>query len=406
LGRAIGYDSVGTVEFLLARDGDTPCFLELNTRLQVEHTVTEQITGLDLVEWQIRLAFGDALPLAQNDVHAKGWAIEARVNSEDAARGYRPEPGIVTVYSESCADGVRIDSGIEAGSVVSLHYDSLLAKVIGYGATRAVAARRLDEGLAKLEVGGLVTNQSFLREILAAPSFLEAPLDTDFIVRNFPSGWRPQREIATHAALVATLATLFPFPRASTSGSPWEDKTGFRLMKAAGCRGRARMMVRIEGEGEMAVDITDEGEWLRALVGTETWDGAFCWIDPRHVELRPKSGAARRFTVSPSKGGHSVWHVGLRFECLVEPRLEALARVESEQEQGRDAIVSPMPGLVVAVNVTAGETVARGSQVAVIEAMKLVFHLQADIDGRVRAVLCSPGDVVVSGQRLLEIDPV
>ena len=187
LGREIGYDSLGTVEFVLAEGADKPYFLEMNTRLQVEHPVTEQVTGLDLVEWQIRIAAGEELPLAQADIGVTGWAVEARVNCEDPAHGHRPEFGTVGHYAEPALPGLRVESGIAAGSVVSPHYDSMVAKLIGYGATRTQAIDRLRDGLAAFDAAGIGTNQALLRAIVDHPLFRSGRLTTGFLSRPYPT---------------------------------------------------------------------------------------------------------------------------------------------------------------------------------------------------------------------------
>ena len=189
LGREIGYDSLGTVEFVLGEEDQTPYFLEMNTRLQVEHPVTEIVTGLDLVEWQIRIAQGESLPLEQSAIGIDGWAIEARINCEDPARGHRPELGTVGHYVEPTGSGVRTDSGIASGSEIPSQYDSMVAKLIGHGATRAQAVERLRDALATFEASGIGTNQSLLLAIVEHSLFRSGRLTTGYLAEAFPGGW-------------------------------------------------------------------------------------------------------------------------------------------------------------------------------------------------------------------------
>ena len=190
LGKAIRYDSLGTVEFLLDHDTGETYFLEMNTRLQVEHPVTEAITVLDLVEWQIRIAAGEDLPATQEQIKAKGWAIEARVNAEDPANNYRPETGPINLYREpSCAD-VRVDSGIRQNSVISPYYDPMLAKVIGQGTDREQARQALIRGLGEFTIAGTGTNLEFLSSILRHVNFSAGALTTNYLKDTFTDGWK------------------------------------------------------------------------------------------------------------------------------------------------------------------------------------------------------------------------
>ncbi len=192
LGRAIGYDFAGTVEFIMDRDSDDPYFLEMNTRLQVEHPVTEFITGIDLVEWQLLAAAGEKLPLTQEQIRVRGHAIEARITAERADLGFQPATGRLSVVD--APHGVRFDSGVEAGSQVSLYYDSMLAKLIAHGADRAAALSRLTKGLSELTLLGVPTIQPFLRDALRQPLFADGKATTRFIETAFPDGWKPNPE--------------------------------------------------------------------------------------------------------------------------------------------------------------------------------------------------------------------
>jgi 3-methylcrotonyl-CoA carboxylase alpha subunit len=232
LGRAIGYDSAGTVEFIMEAGSDQPYFLEMNTRLQVEHPVSEFITGVDLVEWQLIAAAGESLPLKQDQVQVRGHAIEARITAERADLDFRSATGDLTEVS--IPRGVRVDSGVEAGSQISLYYDSLLAKVIAHGVDRDAALARLSAGLSEMAILGVPTTQAFLRDAIAQPSFRDARATTRFIETSFPEGWRPDEAelVVLRAAACVTSAA----PRVSDVGAdwvnPWQQRSGVRVTSA------------------------------------------------------------------------------------------------------------------------------------------------------------------------------
>ncbi len=384
LGRAIGYESLGTVEFILEAGGEAPYFLEMNTRLQVEHPVTEAITGLDLVELQLRIAAGEALPFTQDEVRAQGAAIEVRLNAEDPGAGYRPQLGRVLNYTAPLGEGVRADSGVGAGSEVTPYYDSLLLKLIGSGADRAQAAQRLRAALDRLVLLGVGSNQAFLRDILRSRNFAEAVLTTGFLAETFPGGWQaaaPEPALLARAA-AARVAAL----RGAVAG-PWTALAGFRTLTQAGLPGRCRMSVLAESGEPVVVDVLAAGAGYAAEI-----DG-------------------RRFTVDLSapqaiEGDH-VWlfAAGRAWSFTVRPLLEAMAeRAERAGAAGSD-VTAPMPGLVTALHAAEGQVVRKGEVLAVMEAMKLVLSLPAPADGTVRAVPCRVGQTVAGGAVLVAVTP-
>ena len=219
-GKAIGYTGAGTVEFLLDRDGRF-YFLEVNTRLQAEHPVTEAVTGLDLVELQVRVAEGDPLPFGQDDLRLDGHAIEARLYAEDPAADFLPATGRVALWAPAALPGVRYDSGIEAGAEVSVHYDPLLAKIVAHGPSRAEACDRLTVALRRLALGGVTTNRDFLLAVLTHPAFAAGEIDTHFIERHLAGAQRgPQRNPAADR-VHAIVAAMIPSPGWCGSRSPW-----------------------------------------------------------------------------------------------------------------------------------------------------------------------------------------
>ncbi len=408
LGREIGYDSLGTVEFVLAESSETPYFLEMNTRLQVEHPVTEQMTGLDLVEWQIRIAAGEALPLAQEQIAVSGWAIEARINCEDPAHGHRPEFGTVGRYVEPSLPGLRVDSGIAAGSIVSPHYDSMVAKLIGYGSTRAQAVDRLRDGLVSFEVAGIGTNQSLLAAIVDAPLFRSGRLTTGFLGEAFPGGWHDDAAALHGARIAAALLALHQREgRATDAADPWQQGSGYRFMAAAGRRAAMRLRVALDGE-EVALSIERDaqGLWL-ARSGDDAAEPLRAqWLDDDVLLVSPRHGVARRYVVARDGDVTVVNHLGTRWRFHLLSEVRALARAASHADAQGDEIRSEMPGAVTEIRVAPGDAVAAGDVLVVMEAMKLIFPLVAARAGVVAMVCCNAGDVVPRGQILVKLEPL
>ncbi|HMJ97840.1 MAG TPA: biotin carboxylase N-terminal domain-containing protein, partial [Reyranella sp.] len=232
LGRAIGYDSVGTIEFIMDQGSDSPYFLEMNTRLQVEHPVTELTTGIDLVEWQLLAAAGERLPLAQDHIRRHGHAIEARLTAERADRSFQPATGELSVVE--APRGLRFDSGVEAGSQVSLYYDSLLAKLIAHGGDRDEALSRLSAGLADLTLLGVPTTQAFLRDAIRHPIFAGGHATTRFIEKAFPDGWTPDADALRRLRAAACVSWAEPRMTDATSEwvSPWNRRSAVRVTTA------------------------------------------------------------------------------------------------------------------------------------------------------------------------------
>ncbi len=422
LGREIGYDSLGTVEFVLAEGAETPYFLEMNTRLQVEHPVTETVTGLDLVEWQIRIAAGEALPLAQEDIAASGWAVEARINCEDPSQGHRPEFGTVGRYVEPALPGLRVDSGIATGSVVSPHYDSMVAKLIGHGPTRAQAVDRLRDGLAAFEAAGIGTNQSLLRAIVDHPLFRGGRLTTGFLGEAFPAGWHDDPAALRGARIAAALYALRAREgRAGDPQDPWQRASGWRFMAAAGRRAAMRVRVALDDE-ELALSIErdDAVQGANAAPGEAQGGGSYLvrvaegaaepvrasWLGDDVVLLAPGQGPARRFVVAREGDVTVVNHLGTRWRLRLLSEVRALARAAAQGAAQGDEIRSEMPGAVTEIHVAPGDAVAAGDVLVVMEAMKLIFPLVAARAGTVAAVPCRPGDVVPRGQTLVQLEPL
>jgi len=406
LGKAIHYDSLGTVEFIL--DGDSadagtggPWFLEMNTRLQVEHPVTEAITGLDLVEWQIRIAEGNALPLRQSDIAAHGSAIEVRLNAEDPAHGYRPRTGKVVLFDEPTGKGIRVDTGVRPGSTVTPHYDSMLAKVIGRAPDRAAAIERLSAALDELTLLGVGSNKEFLRDIISHPRFRTGELTTSFIPEVFPDGWQEPRDSApVDIAAVLVWAGRQPPPKGP---GPWGSLGGFRMFSADANRGRIALAVERDGETSR-VELSDSqgGFQIRR-------DGAV-------VNAEAALASSRLVLSVDGTRSHYIWvaegeriwiaHEGRSAEFSVRPWIEtAGGGAGGAAAGGGNRVTASMPGQISAIRVEVGQTVTAGEIVAVLEAMKLLYSLPASASGKVVGVFASAGDNVAAGAALVEIEP-
>ena len=390
--RAIAYDNAGTVEFLLDDSGNF-YFLEMNTRLQVEHPVTEEITGLDLVREQIRVAEGNELSFRQEDLHITGHAIEARLYAEDPANEFLPAVGRILVWRPDPEHPARIESGVAAGTEVSVHFDPMLAKVIVHAPTRTEAALRLAQSLERLQSPGVVTNRDFLVNVLRHEAFIAGDTRTDFIERHQPARERqlPPTELG-RAALAVALATQ-ELRRAEA-----------RVLATipSGWRNNPSMMqqVRYSHRGEEVA-----AGYLRRR------DGAFsCEVNGQSVEARIIDSAAGqieieidglRSTFSVTSEGANHWAQSSSGEvALVE--IPRFPRPRQGQEAGGYA--APMPGKVVAVNVEAGQAVNAGQLLIVLEAMKMEHRITCSEAGIVKELRVQVGQQVDAGQVMLVIE--
>src|ERR1043166_2057389 len=372
---AVGYVGAGTVEFIAdASDGlkaDRFWFMEMNTRLQVEHPVTEAITGLDLVEWQLRVAAGETLSRIQSELKIDGHAIEARLYAEDPNKGFLPSVGRLERLLLPDGDGIRVDSGVREGDEVSVFYDPMIAKVIAHAATREAAAARLAQALAGSEVAGVHANAGFLVRALREPDFLAGDIDTGFIERHrealIPAQSIPRPEIIASAALFLVEARA----KASTGSDPWNAQDGFRLS------GEAREIAEFAVEGNrVAVEILHRrGGGLALSIAGKS-------VAPAHASaMRLASG-----DIAVMEAGDT-WTLGLH-----DPFAEAEGRGTAS-----DRIVAPMPGKIVQLLVRPGESVKRGQPLAVLEAMKMEHTLAAPADALVATVDAAAGDQVGEG---------
>ncbi|WP_116110727.1 acetyl-CoA carboxylase biotin carboxylase subunit [Amycolatopsis ruanii] len=387
--RSVGYVGAGTVEFIVsARKPDEFFFMEMNTRLQVEHPVTEMVTGLDLVEWQVRVAAGEPLSLTQDDIRLNGHAVEARVYAEDPARGFVPTGGTGRALDEPRGQGVRVDSSLTEGSVVGSNYDPMLAKVIAWGPDRASALHRLDRALAGTSVLGVPTNVTFLRALLADPDVQAGRLDTGLVERRLDElveSVVPEEFFV--AAAMDRLLGLVP----ADSSDPWSVPSGWRLGGPGGVTfrlraGDAEALVTIEGAPD-AARVTVDGGVPVAVSARRTgnrlevhYDGEF---------RRYLRADAPRDRVWLGRDGHGV---------VVGERPNLLATHGDASEAG--PVVSPMPGTVLVVKVAQGDVVSAGAPLLVVEAMKMEHTLVAPVDGVVSELRVQVGQQVALDETL------
>jgi 3-methylcrotonyl-CoA carboxylase alpha subunit len=393
---AVGYVNAGTVEFIA--DAGRFYFIEMNTRLQVEHPVTEMITGLDLVEWQLRVACGERLPLGQHEIHAKGHAIEARVYAEDPDKGFLPAAGTIRHWRAPAGEGVRVDTGFRAGDTVTPYYDSLLAKLIVWGEDRGEALRRMHDALGAFEIAGVTTNLAFLQALLARPEVASGNIDTGLIERELSALTRSQRPVAARDVAAACAAVLLrerAGQKVRPLDSPWNRSDGWML---AGRRAR-RLSFRRGSEhweatlsyerSHMSLEFAGRRDALRATPG----EGASFEVGLGEAAERASAAWAGRDLHLSTPRGPLALHWTDPFAG------------DGGESAGGGRIVAPMPGTVTRILATAGAQVARGAPLLVLEAMKMEHTLRAPADGRLEALRCAVGDVVQEGAELADFVP-
>jgi 3-methylcrotonyl-CoA carboxylase alpha subunit len=418
--RAVKYVGAGTVEFIVEQRGPSAApgrpkqasapsgsvgaraemnffFMEMNTRLQVEHPVTEAITGLDLVEWQLRVAAGEPLPLRQDELRIQGHAIEARLCAETPDNNFLPATGRLLVYrTPDCSaftpSVVRVDDGVRQGDAISPFYDSMIAKLIVHGATREQALARLDEALARTHIVGLATNVQFLRYVVRSRSFAQADLDTALIQREQAVLFH-QEPVGLPLAAACAVANTLLGERALEGADPFSRRDGWRSHGAA----MRRFAFEFGGEHKQAELTYLHDGGLHLLVGgvggplhfEPRADGIEVHFEGRRVLARVEANGETDHVFTP-QGATQIVAVDL------------LAHAgEGEGEGGR--LTAPMPGKVVSFSVRAGDAVKKGQALAVMEAMKMEHTIAAPADGTVAEVLYAPGDQVAEGAELLKL---
>ncbi|MEL7448557.1 MAG: acetyl/propionyl/methylcrotonyl-CoA carboxylase subunit alpha [Pseudomonadota bacterium] len=393
--KAVDYRNAGTIEFIVSADREF-YFMEMNTRLQVEHPVTEMITGQDLVEWQLRVASGEALPLAQEAISTSGHAIEARLYAEDPANDFLPSTGRVDLFAYPPSDGtsLRVETGVESGDEVSVHYDPMIAKLVVHDAGRDTAIKRLREVLANTAVIGPTTNLSLLSAVAGHESFSSAAIDTGYLDMHL-GDLLDNRPAATVQAYVASaMALLRDRLGGAADASPWSLADGWQ----ANAMSLNRFALRAEGEEPRQLRITGNASDPSFLLDGEPLDAQAHWLDDTTLSL----------TLDGQEHRLSVTLHGNR--CRVATGLEGFTLTETEAfpaAAGGDADDahpgSPMPGRVVAIHVEAGQRVEQHQPLLVLEAMKMEYTLKARTGGIVERVIPAVGDMVEAEVPLVDL---
>jgi len=382
--RAAGYVGAGTVEFVA--EGGSFYFIEMNTRLQVEHPVTEMITGLDLVEWQLRVAAGEPLPLPQERIARRGHAIEARLYAEDPARDFLPQAGTLARLHFPAEDSaLRVETGLREGDTVGVHYDALLAKLVAWGADRAAALDRLSAALAETRIAGIVCNRDFLARVLRQPDFAAGDFDTGFIARHRDT--LLQRRPAPFAALAAaTLAILADqaaaAKRAADPHSPWHRRDGWRLGPA-----EPQMLQFLDDDVPRVVRVLGERIEIDGRTAIASMVASEIWLDGQRLSATVLLQPGLVTVVLPDETCRL---------ALVDPLAPP-----AEAQVGAARLTAPMPGKVLAVHVVPGARVERGQLLMVLEAMKMEHAITAPAEGVVETVNFAAGEIVTEGALLL-----
>jgi 3-methylcrotonyl-CoA carboxylase alpha subunit len=403
--QAVGYVGAGTVEFIAEEvdDGDLRFyFMEMNTRLQVEHPVTEAITGLDLVEWQLRVAAGQPLPLQQSQLAINGHAIEARICAENPDGGFLPATGTMDVLRwpahVSFERGpVRVDAGVREGDAISPYYDSMIAKLIVWGVDRAQALARLDAALASTHIVGLHTNVAFLRRVVACESFATADLDTALIERE-RAVLLDQPPLALEIAAAGVVARALAQDAQQADADPWSQRDGWRL------HGGARRHFDIEHAGQVVAVALARPHSAAPDARSEIQIGDQRWP----VTARALDDSTHDVTLGDRRLRLSVYGHGERVAVFAPEASVVLRQIDAIAHAGEGAaeggrLTAPMPGKVISFMVKAGDKVSKGQAVAVMEAMKMEHTLHAPRDGEVAELLYAVGDQVAEGGELLRL---
>jgi len=401
--RAVGYVGAGTVEFIVNQDGRF-FFMEMNTRLQVEHPVTEMITGLDLVEWQLRVAFGECLPLAQEQLQINGHALEARIYAEDPAKGFLPSTGrLIHLAPPRESMHVRVDTGVEENDEITPFYDPMIAKLIVWDQNRERALARMLLALANYQVVGVANNIDFLSRLVACPAFASSDLDTGLIEREqdylFPAAPSAADEIVLVTALAELLWEVHEAgERAALSAdahSPWRLLDGWRLNAVA-----QRTLLYREQERQHAVTVDYQAGGFKLTLNGH----AVC----ARGELQPHG--QMRIELDGVRMSPSVIAAGHLRHVFLHGRAWQMTRVDPLQQSGENMAApggfqAPMPGRIIALLAPLETEVAKGTPLLIMEAMKMEHTLTAPARGQVKCYCYAEGDQVSDGAELLEFEP-
>jgi propionyl-CoA carboxylase alpha chain len=400
LARAVGYRSAGTVEFIVDQQRNF-YFLEMNTRLQVEHPVTELVTGLDLVELMIRIAAGEPLPIAQKDVRLEGWAVEARVYAEDPTRNFLPSIGRLVRYCPPAGDGIRLDAGVVEGSEISVHYDPLIAKLVTSGPDRDAAIDRLSGALDRFYVAGVQHNIPFLAAVAGKPRFQAGALSTNFIGDEFPDGFAPPPRFVEADQLILLAAAL-------ARRRLQEREAAIDGKLALPQREIAEDYTILVDDRPYSVAMHSDGTAYRVDIGGESRLATSDWQPGQpllrvHVDKHVSTVQVERV---PGSAFRLVHRGVVRRVQVLSPRAAELLALMPEKKAPDTSrlLLSPMPGLLASVAVIQGQEVKAGEALAIVEAMKMENVLRAERDGRVARIRANPGDSLAVDQVILEFE--
>ena len=401
LAKAVQYKSAGTVEFIVDRDRNF-YFLEMNTRLQVEHPVTEEVTGLDLVELMIRVANGEKLPLTQADVKLTGHAIEARVYAEDPLRGFVPSIGRLTRYRPPAGEGVRVDTGVYEGAEITMFYDPMIAKLVTYGETRVVATHRMAQALDAFAIRGVNHNIGFLAAIMGRARFASGKLSTDFIPTEFPDGFHGAELSADDADQLVSIAAIaqhcLTTRELAAASGPHKPAVPAEWTVLVGPPPRTARQIHVAAGPDGTYAVTLDGHTRQILTHWTPGTGLFeAKIDGMGVTLQiDRAGAAL-----------TLFRSGAATEMRVVSRavgaLAGLMPVKTPPDLSK-FLLSPMPGLLVSVAVKEGQDVKAGEELAVVEAMKMENVLRAERDGKVKKIAASVRESLAVDQIIIEFE--
>ena len=399
LARAVDYQSAGTVEFIADADMNF-YFLEMNTRLQVEHPVTELVTGQDLVEMMIRVAAGEKLSLAQSDVTLTGWAMESRVYAEDPFRNFMPSIGRLSGYREPEGEGVRVDSGVYEGGEVSMHYDPMISKLITYGDNREAAIDLMVDALDAYYIRGVNHNISFLNALMVHPRFVAGELTTNFIEEEFPEGFNadlvPQNN--PHIAVVVAAAVHQEYRERSSQISGQSEGHEYQVPD---------QWVVITGAEETPVSMSLTLSGFLVSIGNDDYSVVTDWALGEPLFEAQINGQQVTVQVERSGSGYKLFYRGAEINALVlSPKAAALNKLMLEKVPAdlSKFLLSPMPGLLVKLGVKVGDQVKAGEELAVVEAMKMENSLRATNDGIVAKISADVGDSLMVDQAILEFE--
>ncbi|MDB2550075.1 acetyl/propionyl/methylcrotonyl-CoA carboxylase subunit alpha [Porticoccaceae bacterium] len=399
LARAVDYQSAGTVEFIADADMNF-YFLEMNTRLQVEHPVTELVTGQDLVEMMIRVAAGEKLSLAQSDVTLTGWAMESRVYAEDPFRNFMPSIGRLSGYREPEGEGVRVDSGVYEGGEVSMHYDPMISKLITYGDNREAAIDLMVDALDAYYIRGVNHNISFLNALMVHPRFVAGELTTNFIEEEFPEGFNadlvPQNN--PHIAVVVAAAVHQEYRERSSQISGQSEGHEYQVPD---------QWVVITGAEETPVSMSLTLSGFLVSIGNDDYSVVTDWALGEPLFEAQINGQQVTVQVERSGSGYKLFYRGAEINALVlSPKAAALNKLMLEKVPAdlSKYLLSPMPGLLVKLAVKVGDQVKAGEELAVVEAMKMENSLRAINDGIVAKISADVGDSLMVDQAILEFE--